>query len=73
MKDKKIDITYTDGVLDYLINKWFDEQFGARPLKRAIQKYILDPLATQLIKWEIKEWDEIKFGIKDDKVDIIKK
>lgn len=72
MKDKKINITYTDSILDYLMNKWFDEQFGARPLKRAIQKYILDPLATQLIKWDIKEWESIKFDIKNDKVNIIK-
>jgi ATP-dependent Clp protease ATP-binding subunit ClpC len=45
---------------DYIIDKGWDEQFGARPLKRAIQKYIEDQLAEEIIKTSIKEGDEIK-------------
>jgi ATP-dependent Clp protease ATP-binding subunit ClpC len=45
---------------DYIIDKGWDEQFGARPLKRAIQKYIEDQLAEEIIKTSLKEGDEIK-------------
>ena len=45
---------------DFIIEKGWDEQFGARPLKRAIQKYIEDPLAEEIIQKTIKENDVIK-------------
>ena len=68
MKEKQITITYNEKVLDYLIDKWFDEQFGARPLKRAIQKYILDPLAMEFIKWNIETENKIAIDVKNDKI-----
>ena len=40
----------SDKAKDYIVEKGWDEQFGARPLKRAIQKYIEDPLAEEIIK-----------------------
>lgn len=50
----------TDKAKDYIIEKGFDPNYGARPLKRAIQKYIEDPLAEEMIKGEISEGDEIE-------------
>jgi ATP-dependent Clp protease ATP-binding subunit ClpC len=47
---------------DYIAEKGYDIQFGARPLKRAIQKYLEDPMAEVLIKSEIKEGDTIAVG-----------
>ena len=47
---------------DYIIDKGWDEQFGARPLKRAIQKYIEDELAEEIIRTKIKEGDLISVG-----------
>ena len=44
----------------------YDPQFGARPLKRAIQEYLLDPLATKLLAGEFKPGDKIKVGVKDE-------
>jgi len=44
---------------DYIIDKGWDEQFGARPLKRAIQKYIEDLLAEEIIKSSLSEGDVI--------------
>jgi ATP-dependent Clp protease ATP-binding subunit ClpC len=55
---------------DYLIDKGWDEQFGARPLKRAIQKYIEDELAEEIIKTKLKEGDLISVGY-DSKSDSI--
>ena len=47
---------------DYIIDKGWDEQFGARPLKRAIQRYIEDELAEEIIKTNLKEGDVINVG-----------
>ncbi len=50
----------------YIADKGFDEKFGARPLTRAIQKYVEDPLAEQIINSEIEEGDTIKISLKED-------
>lgn len=44
----------------------YDPQFGARPLKRAIQEHRLDPLATKLLAGEFKPGDKIKVIAQDD-------
>jgi len=51
--------------VDFIADKGFDKQFGARPLKRAIQKYIEDELAEQIVNSKIEEGDTIKLDYKD--------
>jgi ATP-dependent Clp protease ATP-binding subunit ClpB len=46
----------------YLAKEGFDPQFGARPLKRAIQEYVLDPLAMKLLEGELKTGDRVKIS-----------
>lgn len=55
-------------VEDYLINKGFDKHFGARPLKRLIQKELYDLLAIKIIEGSLKEEDKITFSVKDNKI-----
>ena len=45
--------------VEFLADKGFDPKFGARPLKRAIQKYVEDPLAEELLIGHFKEGDKI--------------
>jgi ATP-dependent Clp protease ATP-binding subunit ClpB len=49
----------------FLAKEGYDPQFGARPLKRAIQEFLLDPLATKLLAGEFKPGEKIKVGAKD--------
>ncbi len=49
----------TEKAKDFIVDKGWDEQYGARPLKRAIQKYIEDPLAEEIIKTKLAEGDKI--------------
>jgi len=65
-------IKVTPKAKDYIIEKGWDEQFGARPLKRAIQKYVEDELAEEIIKTNIKEGDMISVGYdgKKDEINI---
>ena len=52
-------VTLTDSAKDFLSDKGYDPQFGARPLNRAIQKYLEDPVAEEILKGEISEGDII--------------
>jgi ATP-dependent Clp protease ATP-binding subunit ClpB len=57
----------TDAAAKKLLAKeGYDPQFGARPLKRAIQEHLLNPLATKLLEGEFKPGDKIKVSAKDD-------
>ncbi len=57
---------------DFICDKGYDTKFGARPLKRAIQKYLEDEMAQVIIQASISEGDEIKIGLdkKDEKIKI---
>ncbi|MFC4740190.1 ATP-dependent Clp protease ATP-binding subunit [Flavobacterium ponti] len=55
---------------DYIADKGFDKQFGARPLKRAIQKYVEDALAEEIITSKIHEGDEIFMDLDEDKQEL---
>lgn len=52
-------VELTDKAKDFLSDKGYDPQFGARPLNRAIQKYLEDPVAEEILKGDIKEGDTI--------------
>ncbi len=60
LKDKDIQIELTREALDLLIEKGFDPVFGARPLKRTIQRYMEDPLAEEIISGRFQEGSKIK-------------
>jgi ATP-dependent Clp protease ATP-binding subunit ClpC len=58
-------IEMTEKAKDFIVEHGYDEKFGARPLKRAIQKYIEDPLAEEIIKANLQEGDTIKMDLVD--------
>ncbi|RLD60508.1 MAG: ATP-dependent Clp protease ATP-binding subunit [Bacteroidetes bacterium] len=66
----KIDVT--EKAKDFIVEKGWDEQYGARPLKRAIQKYIEDNLAEEIIRSNLSEGSQIIVDIKegDEELDI---
>ncbi len=57
---KKITVTFTDKLRAFIADKGYDPTFGARPLKRAIQEHILDPLALKIVSGEIMEGAHVK-------------
>ena len=59
LKDKGIEITLTPEALEFLIDKGFDPVYGARPLKRVIQRYIEDTLSEEIIAGRFKEGSKI--------------
>ena len=71
-KEKNILFTYSKDVVKYIVEKGYNEKFGARPLRRAIQKYIEDIIAVEYIKGDLKENTEYKLVVKDNKIYIKK-
>ncbi|MFY9977830.1 MAG: AAA family ATPase, partial [Candidatus Sulfotelmatobacter sp.] len=59
LADRKISIELTDAAKDLLFTQGYDANFGARPLKRAIQKLIQDPLALKILDGEILHGDHV--------------
>src|ERR1700686_4123682 len=59
LADRKISIELTDAAKELLFTQGYDANFGARPLKRAIQKLIQDPLALKILDGEILHGDHI--------------
>jgi ATP-dependent Clp protease ATP-binding subunit ClpC len=53
-------IQLTDNAKEFIAEKGFDPNFGARPLNRAIQKYLEDPIAEEILKGELKEGDTLE-------------
>ena len=60
-------IKLSDDAKNFIAENGFDEKFGARPLKRAIQKYLEDPLAEEIINAHLHEGDTINVGFSKDK------
>ena len=56
---RSVTITLTDAAADLLIEEGYDPVYGARPLKRVLQKRIVDPLALKLIQAEIRDGDHV--------------
>ncbi len=64
LSEKNIEFQLTDGAKKLLAEKGFDPLYGARPLKRAIQKYLEDPIADELLKGTFKEGSVIQVKLK---------
>ena len=65
------DLKLTDEAKDFLAEKGYDERFGARPLKRAIQKYVEDTMAEEIINQHVEEGDKISVGLNKEKTDVL--
>jgi len=64
-------ITLTDKAKEFIAEKGYDSNFGARPLKRAIQKYLEDPIAEEILKGEVKSGSQLNIDYDDDKKEIV--
>jgi ATP-dependent Clp protease ATP-binding subunit ClpB len=68
LKQQGLDILVDDKAKEFLVENGFNPDFGARPLKRLIQKSIVDPLALGILKGEFKSNDKIKVSVDDNEL-----
>ena len=69
LADQQLTLAVDDSTRTFLAKAGYDPQFGARPLKRAIQQHLLDPLALKLLDGDFKPGDAISAQAKDDSVE----
>jgi ATP-dependent Clp protease ATP-binding subunit ClpA len=67
-KEKEIKINVSDEVKDFILEKGYDKKYGARPLRRTIQKYIEDEIAEKYLLGEIKENSNVQIELEDEKI-----
>jgi ATP-dependent Clp protease ATP-binding subunit ClpC len=60
LAEEDLTLTLTDSGVDFLVKHGYDEAYGARPLRRAIQRYIEDPLSEKILLGEFTRADEIE-------------
>lgn len=60
-----IELSLTDKARDYLVEEGFDEAYGARPLRRAIQSKVEDQLAEKILENTVKEGQQVRIGMRN--------
>ncbi len=73
IREKGITLLLTDDAKDWIAGLGYDPVFGARPLKRAIQRYVLNPLATKMLEGEFGEGDTVEVDVREGKAVFSKK
>jgi len=65
LSDRKITVDLDDTARAWLANRGYDPAYGARPLKRVIQRYVQDPLAEQILAGGVKDGDTVHVSVRD--------
>ena len=73
LKEEKIDLEFSPEAMEWLIDKGYDPAYGARPIKRAIQKHLENPLSEKILYEELKPGSIARVEIKDDTLIIVEK
>ena len=68
LEDRKISVVFTDSAKKWIGEKGYDPTYGARPLKRFLQKQVETQLARALVAGEVEEGSEVAFSVKDDEL-----
>ena len=68
LRDRKMDVELTDAAKEMIAREGFDPVYGARPLKRALQREIQNPLAVRILEGEFKDGDTVVADVKDGKI-----
>jgi len=63
LADRKVTLKFDNKALQWLANRGYDPVYGARPLKRVIQRSLQNPLATLLLEGKVKDGDTVEIGV----------
>jgi ATP-dependent Clp protease ATP-binding subunit ClpC len=68
LKAKNLRLELDEKARDFLLEKGYDPTYGARPMRRAVERYLEDPLAEELLKGELHPNDPVKVGLDKDQL-----
>jgi ATP-dependent Clp protease ATP-binding subunit ClpC len=66
LAEEELTLSLDDAAVDFLVDRGYDDKFGARPLKRTIQRYVEDALSEKILMGEFARGDEIAVGVSED-------
>ena len=66
LAEEGLTLSLSEAATSFLVEKGYDEKFGARPLRRAIQRYVEDPLSEKILTAEFSSGDEIVVDVNED-------
>ena len=73
LEDRKIHVELSAAAKDAIVAEGYDPMYGARPLKRTIQRRVLDPLAMRVLEGEFREGDQVVVDVEDNGLSFLKK
>ncbi len=68
LKGKNLKLVLDEKAKDHLVEKGFDPQYGARPMRRAVERHLEDPLAEEILKGSLHEGDPVQVTVENDKL-----
>ncbi len=68
LKNKNIVLTLDEKAMDFLVEKGYDPNYGARPMRRSVERFLEDPLAEEILRGNVHENDPIKVTFEKDKL-----
>jgi len=68
LKARNIQLTLTEAAREFLVQKGYDPQYGARPMRRAVERHLEDPLAEEILRGALHEGDPVQVDAADDKL-----
>jgi ATP-dependent Clp protease ATP-binding subunit ClpC len=68
LKNKNIKLTLDEKAKDFLVEKGYDPNYGARPMRRSVERFLEDPLAEEILKGNLHENDPIQVTFEKDKL-----
>ncbi len=68
LKGKNLKLNLDDKAKDFLVEKGYDPTYGARPMRRAVERFLEDPLAEEILKGNLHEGEPVQVTVEDDKL-----
>jgi ATP-dependent Clp protease ATP-binding subunit ClpC len=66
LAERSIKLEVNDEAKAWLVQKGYEPMYGARPLRRAVQRYVANPISTKILQGEFKEGDTVAIGLQED-------
>src|SRR5581483_2556736 len=68
LKSKNIKLTLDEKAKDFLVQKGYDPNYGARPMRRSVERFLEDPMAEEILKGNLHENDPVQVTVENDKL-----
>src|SRR5262249_35428037 len=68
LKNKNLKLALDEKAKDFLVEKGYDPTYGARPMRRAVERYLEDPLAEEILKGSVHEGEPVQVSVEGDKL-----